>query len=292
MRGAVSLVFIRACAECGRALNLLTPQYRSEKTPQRLREVRDSGQPSIISRTTFDNRRFVPKPSGIALLVFPSGVMNVITAVITAQRPTTMKYFTIDAENNITVHANRQAARDTGAGVLSTEVQFADLIGPNNQRLIEIWNSLPGVTPVKKFTNRKIATERIWKAIQSLGGPAAAPAPEPQAVAAIAAAEPVAQPPQPEPAPESVAPPAASEPSIPAAEQQPEPAAASQEQEPSVAPAEAAQQNTPFDEPVATVGAEAPDVAPVEAKTSKKASRGKKAPTGETNASTPREGSK
>ena len=203
-----------------------------------------------------------------------------------------MKYFTIDAENNITVHANRQAARDTGAGVFSTEVQFADLIGPNNQRLIEIWNSLPGVTPVKKFTNRKIATERIWKAIQSLGGPAAAPAPEPQAVAAIAAAEPVAQPPQPEPAPESVAPPAASEPSIPAAEQQPEPAAASQEQEPSVAPAEAAQQTTPFDEPVATVGAGAAPVATTEAPATKKASRTKKAPTGQTNAGVPREGSK
>src|ERR1035441_2549819 len=105
MRGAVSLVFIRACAECGRALNLLTPQYRSEKTPQRLREVRDSGQPSIISRTTFDNRRFVPKPSGIALLVVPRGGMNVINVVLTAQRSTTIKYFTIDAENNITVHA-------------------------------------------------------------------------------------------------------------------------------------------------------------------------------------------
>src|ERR1039457_6647122 len=219
MRGAVSLVFIRACAECGRALNLLTPQYRSEKTPQRLREVRDSGQPSIISRTTFDNRRFVPKPSGIALLVFPSGVMNVITAVITAQRATTMKYFTIDAENNITVHANRQAARDTGAGVFSTEVQFADLIGPNNQRLIEIWNSLPGVKPVTKFANRKVATERIWKAIQSLGGPVAA-AREKQSAAEIAAVKPVAQPPRPEPAPESAV--ATSEPSVPAAEQQPD----------------------------------------------------------------------
>ena len=79
-----------------------------------------------------------------------------------------MKYFTIDNENNITAHANRQAARDTGAGVFSTEVQFADLIGPDNKRLLEIWNSLQGVKPVTKFANRKVATERIWKAIQSL----------------------------------------------------------------------------------------------------------------------------
>ena len=204
-----------------------------------------------------------------------------------------MKYFTIDAENNITIQANRQAARDTGAGVFSTEVQLADLIGPDNKRLLEIWNSLPGVKPVTKFENRKKATERIRKAIQSLGGPVA-PAPEPEAAAEIAAAKPVAQPPQPEPAPESIAPPASSEPPIQAADQQPasEPATAIQTQEPSVAPVEAAQQTTPFDEPIATVGAGAAPVAPVEAKTSKKASRAKKAPTGETNAGVPREGSK
>ena len=80
-----------------------------------------------------------------------------------------MKHFTIDAENNITVHASRKAARETDAGVFATEEQFADLIGPDNKRLIEIWNSLPGVKPVTKFTSRKTATERIWKAIQSLG---------------------------------------------------------------------------------------------------------------------------
>src|ERR1019366_2432514 len=138
------------------------------------------------------------------------GVMNVIAAVRTAQGDhTKMKHFTIDTENNITIHASRKAARDTGAGVFSTEVQLADLIGPDNKRLLEIWSSLPGVKPVTKFENRKKATERIWRAIQSLGGPAGAePAPAPEAAAKIAAAEPVAQPPQPEPAPQNVAPPA------------------------------------------------------------------------------------
>jgi hypothetical protein len=32
-------------------------------------------------------------------------------------------------------------------------------------RLIEIWNNLPGTTPVKKFTDRKTAVTRIWKQI-------------------------------------------------------------------------------------------------------------------------------
>jgi len=54
-----------------------------------------------------------------------------------------MKTFTIDTDNNITVHPSKKAARDTGAGVFASEEQFADLIGPDNKRLVEIWNSLP-----------------------------------------------------------------------------------------------------------------------------------------------------
>ena len=92
-----------------------------------------------------------------------------------------MKHFTIDAENNITVHASRKAARETDAGVFATEEQFADVIGPDNKRLIEIWNSLPGVKAVTKFTSRKTATERIWKALESLGEATPAPTPEPVA---------------------------------------------------------------------------------------------------------------
>ena len=35
---------------------------------------------------------------------------------------------------------------------------------------MEVWNGIPGLTPVKKFTDRKSAVSRIWKAIQSLDG--------------------------------------------------------------------------------------------------------------------------
>src|ERR1035438_6680784 len=97
-----------------------------------------------------------------------------MTAQSVATRRKIMKTFTIDHDNNITVHPSRKAARETGAPVFATELQLADLIGPDNKRLIEIWNSLPGVKPVAKFANRKVATERIWKAIQSLGEASAA----------------------------------------------------------------------------------------------------------------------
>ena len=142
-----------------------------------------------------------------------------------------MKYFTINEENNITIHASRNAAKESAAGrVFCSEIQFADLIGNDNKRLIDIWNSLPGVTPVKKFTSRKVATERIWKAIQNLGCAAT--------------------------------------------------------------PVEAEQQTTPFDEPVASVGAQGADVAPTEAPATTKATRARKAPTGEGKAKFAREGSK
>jgi hypothetical protein len=148
-----------------------------------------------------------------------------------------MKHFTIDAENKITVHASRNAARDTGDGVFASEVQFADLIGANPKRLVEIWNSLPGVKPVTKFTNRKVATERIWRAIQGFGEQgAAAPASEPGAINADTALGEV----------------------------------------PAVEPVTAGA------EPVATVGAPPPDVAPKQARSANQATRSKKSPQGAT----------
>jgi predicted transcriptional regulator len=211
--------------------------------------------------------------------------MNVIAAVSTAQGDhTKMKHFTIDTENNITIHASRKAAHDTGAAVFSTEVQLADLIGPDNKRLLEIWNSLPGVKPVTKFANRKVATERIWKAIQGLGErPVAAPASEPQ-VGAIETETALAEVPAAEASPEL----AQIEPPLEDATPQTtsEPAGADLVEQ----PAEAA-------EPVATVSAQAPQGAPAEGESSKEATPPKNAPKAKRAAKAqetagPREGSK
>jgi hypothetical protein len=83
-----------------------------------------------------------------------------------------MNAFTIDADNNITVHATRKAARETGAAVFDTAESLAEVIGSDNKRLVEIWNSLTGVTPVKKFTSRAVAARRIFIEIEKLGAPA------------------------------------------------------------------------------------------------------------------------
>ena len=88
------------------------------------------------------------------------------------QRTSEMKAFTIDNENNITVYASKKEAADADSGaVFVSEEQLAGL---ESGRLVEIWNTLPGVAPVKKFKDRPTAAARVWKAIQSLE-PAVAP---------------------------------------------------------------------------------------------------------------------
>jgi hypothetical protein len=199
-----------------------------------------------------------------------------------------MKHFTIDTDNNITVHASKKAARETGAPVFATEEQLADLIGADNKRLVEIWNSLAGAKPVTKFANRKVATERIWKAIQSLGEAPAAPAPVTQAE------QPVATEPAPEVVPE-VTIDATTDQTAAAAER--DTLLPAEVSEPASQPEGAQEPGAPA-EPVASVDAPAPNVAPAEPEPNKKAGRAKKAPKAPKVAkpakteSGPREGSK
>jgi hypothetical protein len=99
-----------------------------------------------------------------------------------------MKVFTIENETNkITVHATNQDAE-----AVANAQRFRNEAGLNKlaadwpaARLVEIWNSLPGVSPVEKFKDRQTAVARIWKSLQSLGQ--VAPAPDDQSSAAEAA---------------------------------------------------------------------------------------------------------
>src|SRR4051794_31654777 len=53
-------------------------------------------------------------------------------------------------------------------GVVTTKDEWQAIAGAwPLKRLVEIWNALPGVTPVEKFTSRQIALERIWRAVES-----------------------------------------------------------------------------------------------------------------------------
>ena len=98
--------------------------------------------------------------------------MNVVTAT-RGQGKSEMKTYTIDAENIITAHGTKQEAGD--AESFSSQQELAGLVAEwPTERLIEVWNSIPGFAPVKRFTDRKSAVSRIWKAIQSLDGGSAA----------------------------------------------------------------------------------------------------------------------
>ena len=86
-----------------------------------------------------------------------------------------MRTFSIDSENNITVIASTKEAQ-TGESFGSEEEWHRLTADWPTSRLLDTWNSIPGFTPVKRFQDRKTATARIWKAIQSLGGGVGAPA--------------------------------------------------------------------------------------------------------------------
>lgn len=84
-----------------------------------------------------------------------------------------MTTFTIDHENNISVFATAEeaaAATTTPFDSFTNQQELAELAaGWPAERLLAVWNSLPGVTLVKRFQNQKAATTRIWKRIQKLG---------------------------------------------------------------------------------------------------------------------------
>lgn len=197
--------------------------------------------------------------------MFATGVMNVIVTVSRAERVTYMKTFTIDTDHNISVFASKKeaaAASATPFDPFTNQSELAELAAEWPMgRLVGIWNSIPGVTAVGKFTNRKIATERIWKAIQGLEGSAPKPA------------EPVVVPAQPEPAiaeaiTKIAAPETGSE----------ESADQDQASEP------------PATEAVANAGTETGDVAPAAAEPATKPIRQKKAPKAAKKAAEPKAG--
>src|SRR5450631_1270555 len=93
-----------------------------------------------------------------------------------------MTTFTIDSENNITAFGSAEeaaAATATPFDSFSSQKELVGLVaGWSAERLVAVWNSLPGVEPVKSFKSAKTAASRIWERIQGLAV-AAKPVAEP-----------------------------------------------------------------------------------------------------------------
>lgn len=63
--------------------------------------------------------------------------------------------------------SDEQRRTQTDGSSFASEAEFEELASTwPMKRLVEIWNRLPGVEPVTRFTDRKTAIRRIWRAIQ------------------------------------------------------------------------------------------------------------------------------
>ena len=93
-----------------------------------------------------------------------------------------MTTFTIDNDNNITAFGTPEEAAATTTtpfDSFGSQKELAELVaGWPAERLVAVWNSLPGVEPAKGFKSAKTAASRIWERIQGLGE-AAKPEAEP-----------------------------------------------------------------------------------------------------------------
>lgn len=88
-----------------------------------------------------------------------------------------MQTFTIDSGNVLKVHAGKRPPPVMpGSCKFTSEVELSALAsGWPAKRLIEIWNKLPNVGRVRKFTDRKTAVRRIWRAVRDLDPATRAP---------------------------------------------------------------------------------------------------------------------
>jgi hypothetical protein len=81
--------------------------------------------------------------------------------------------FTIDTDNNISAFATQEeAAASTTSPFESftSQKELAQLASAwPKERLVAIYNSLPGVTPTETFKAAKAGASKIWESIQGLG---------------------------------------------------------------------------------------------------------------------------
>ena len=86
-----------------------------------------------------------------------------------------MTTFTIDIDNNIIAFASAEeaTAANIAGQTFASQKELLKLAGEwPAERLVEIWNGLPGVEAVEKFRSAKAGVGRIWERIQGLAEPA------------------------------------------------------------------------------------------------------------------------
>ena len=91
-----------------------------------------------------------------------------------------MTTFTIDTDNNISAFATQEEAAASTTNPFESFTSQKELTQLATawpaERLVAIWNSLPGVEPMKTFKTAKAGASKIWESIQGLGKAAEPPA--------------------------------------------------------------------------------------------------------------------
>jgi Protein of unknown function (DUF3489) len=96
--------------------------------------------------------------------------MNVLIAALAPIGELKVTTYTIDNENHFAVFAAAKRAKNKPETERFCNIEELTRMAETwpGARLIEVWNSLPGVVPVKKFSSRKKAVDRIWAMIEKL----------------------------------------------------------------------------------------------------------------------------
>lgn len=70
-------------------------------------------------------------------------------------------------DDRVTVHPDVPRDSSDDAIVLQS-IKDLDVRRFPTTRLVTLWNSLPGASPVKRFTSRPVAVKRVWQALEVL----------------------------------------------------------------------------------------------------------------------------
>ena len=83
------------------------------------------------------------------------------------ERNSMMKVFSITSDNHVVAIASaEQVSEEAANGRFENQEELDKLVQSwPSARLVAIWNSLPGVEPVRKFRDRNTAVRRIWEAV-------------------------------------------------------------------------------------------------------------------------------
>jgi hypothetical protein len=120
----------------------------------------------IHAHLTTDGAALGPQSSGPG--TEPSGVTEEISFRGCDERIDDKKTYSIGSDCRMQVLAAGRATPGDALTFSTLEELTASTRDWRLPQLVSLWNQLPGVQAVKRFENRQVAIERVWRAIEKL----------------------------------------------------------------------------------------------------------------------------